>query len=155
MDVQVIQMDPIRVVMLRHVGPYEGLSDSFETLYNWVEKHGVPAGRMIGIYWDNPEFVPANQLKSAACVEVPVDYLMNSRDGLNIQIDELAGGSYATTRFVGPYDKLEAVWAQLTNHVEGNLRREISENPAFEVYVNDPSDTPENALITELFMPLV
>jgi AraC family transcriptional regulator len=154
MNAQVIQLDPIPVVMIRHRGSYEGLGPVFEQLWQWVEMQQVPVQRTIGIYWDNPEFVPEQELRSAACVEVPAGYQVSYRQGLALEPDEIAGGSYATTRFVGPYEELEPVWSNLTNYVERTLGRKISENPAFEVYVNDASDTPPDQLITELYMPL-
>jgi AraC family transcriptional regulator len=71
-----------------------------------------------------------------------------------LEITSLAGGDHATTRFVGPYEQMAPVWSQLTQYCEETLGRRISDNPAFEVYVNDPSDTPANQLITDLYMPL-
>lgn len=155
MIVNVTNLSPIRVVMMRHTGPYEGLSPVFDRLWQWCEAQNVPVQRTIGIYYDNPDYTPANQLRSAACFEVPPMYVMGDRGGQDIQISQIAGGEYATTKFVGPYEQLEPVWTRLTEYVENTLRRGISEsNPAFEVYVNDPSDTPPNQLITELYMPL-
>ncbi|RYG44768.1 hypothetical protein EON79_14205 [bacterium] len=155
MDVQVVQLDRLRIVMLRHVGPYEGLASAFDRLFEWVEANDVPVQRTIGIYYDNPEFVPADRLKSAACAEIPIDYIMRNRGGLDIELGDIAAGPYAVTRYVGPYENMEPAWAEFTKHIEGRLMREISDKPAFEVYVNDVSDTPPAQLITELYMPLV
>jgi AraC family transcriptional regulator len=155
MNAQVVQMSPIPVVMLRHVGSYDGVGPVFDQLWNWLEAKGIPTQRTIGIYWDNPDEVPASQLRSAACFEIPLGYQVNDRSGLNVDVTEIAGGTYVTTRFVGPYEKLGPVWAELTSYTEGPLGRTISENPAFEVYVNDASETPANQLITELYMPVV
>jgi AraC family transcriptional regulator len=126
----------------------------FEALWKWVEAHSVPATRSIGIYYDNPDFVPANQLRAAACAEVPASFQIGERDGLPLILTNLEGGSYATTRFTGPYEDLAPVWTQLTEHVEGTMRKKIRDTPAFEVYVNDPEDTPPAQLVTELYMPV-
>lgn len=155
MDVVILQLTPKRVVMLRHTGPYDTIGPVFEQLWGWVSSHGVPVNGMIGIYWDNPDFVEASQLRSAACVEVPPTFNIADRDGLDLQIDHIAGGPYAMTRYVGPYEGLGPVWTEFTNHIERNLRRQISDNPAFELYKNDPSETPPDQLITELYMPVV
>ncbi|MEQ1823042.1 MAG: GyrI-like domain-containing protein [Fimbriimonadaceae bacterium] len=154
MNVQIVELAPIRVVMMRHRGPYDQLGPIFEKLAGWVTTNGVSANRWIGIYWDNPEETPADQLRSAACVEVPLTYQLNDTGGLALDRHEIVGGKYATTRFVGPYEALERVWTEFTAQVEGQLGQEITQNPAFEVYVNDPSDTPANQLITELYMPV-
>jgi len=156
MDVQLISMSPIRIAMIRHVGPYEDLGPKFDDLWAWVEQHGVDAQRTIGIYWDNPDFVPARRLRSAACVEVPPGTSVPFGGGVPIEIGEIAGGTYATTTFVGPYEDLAPIWAGFTRQIEGPLRRTISQqNPAFEVYVNDASCTPPAQLITELYMPVL
>ncbi|WP_158409294.1 AraC family transcriptional regulator [Fimbriimonas ginsengisoli] len=154
MNVQVIQLAPIHVVLIRHRGPYDELGGEFDRLWEWVTAQRVSALRTIGIYWDNPDFVPASKLRSAACVEVPAGFQIGNSGGLPLEVDDIAGGEYATTRFVGPYEDLAPVWSDLTRYVEGTLRRKISDNPAFEVYVNDASDTPPEQLITELYMPL-
>ena len=141
--------------MLPHQGPYEQISAVFDQLWNWVTANNVPSQRLIGIYYDNPDYTAAAQLRSAACVEVPAGFQITNSGGLPLQVQDIAGGTYATMRFVGPYEKLAPVWSNFTNYIEGTLRRKISDNnPAFEVYVNDPSNTPPDQLITDLFMPL-
>ncbi len=154
MNAQVIQLSPISVAMIRHSGPYEGISAVFDELCGWASNHGVPVQRTIGIYWDNPDYTPASRLRSAACVEVPMGYQISDTAGLPIHLEEIAGGTYVTTRFVGPYEDLAPVWTNLTNYIENILGRRISQNPAFEIYVNDASVTPPDQLITELYMPV-
>lgn len=155
MNVQVTQLAPIRVLMVRHTGPYEELSSVFDELWAWVESNHLPVQRTIGIYWDNPDFVAASRLRSAACVEIQRGTAIPAANGLPIEQSELAGGEYAITRFVGPYEELTPVWTDFTRYIERTLRRQISQNPAFEVYVNDASDTPAQQLITDLYMPLI
>lgn len=154
MNVQLIQVPPIRVLMLRHIGPYDQIGPKFEQLWAWIARNNVPAQRSIGVYWDNPDFVPPSQCKSAACAELPLVYSPPDRAGTAIEVTQLHGGEYAMTTFVGPYEELAPVWSELTTYVEESLRRKISTEPAFEVYVNDPSATPPHLLKTELFMPL-
>lgn len=154
MNVQIVNEAPIQIAQIRHSGPYEQLSPKFDELWRWVEAYSVPVKRCIGIYWDNPEFVPPQQLRSAACAELPFGYAPEGLAGTKIELGTLAGGEYAVTRFIGPYEQLGPVWSQFTNEIERNMRRTISENPAFEVYVNDAATTPPQQLITDLYMPL-
>ncbi|MEZ0327851.1 MAG: GyrI-like domain-containing protein [Fimbriimonas sp.] len=151
--VQETRLSPIRIVTLKHAGPYENIGPVFDRLFDWIETNNVPVQRTIGIYYDNPDYVSAAQLRSAACVEVPVGYQLPNH-GPEFQVQEIAGGPYATTRFVGSYEKLGPVWEELTRYVERIMVKKISDNPAFEVYVNDASETPPEQLITELYMPL-
>ena len=154
MNAEIKYCDPIRVVMLRHTGSYDGIGPVFDQLWSWVTSQNVPVQRTIGIYWDNPDEVPVAKLRSAACVEIPTDYQVTDGGGLTLVLDNIAAGEYATTRYVGPYENLAAQWSDLGTFAEQTMGRTISQNPAFEVYVNDPSDTAPHDLITELYMPV-
>src|SRR5258708_22312029 len=118
MNAQVIHLDPVRIVMLRHTGSYDDIGPVFDQLWTWVTANSVPVQRTIGIYWDNPDEVPASKLRSAACVEIPGDYQVVDRGGLPLDVSEIAGGPYVTTRFTGPYEDLAPVWTDLTSYVE-------------------------------------
>lgn len=146
---------PIQTVMLKRHGSYEEMDGTFAKLFEWVEANNVPIGRTIGVYWDNPEFVEPEMLRSAAAVEVSERFQLGDRGDLRLVLEEIPGGKYATTRHVGPYESLEPVWAKMTRQVEGDLGLQIPGHlPAFEVYVNDPDTTPASQLVTELFMPV-
>lgn len=153
MNVNVSFYPPIPVACVRHTGPYDQIGPKFDQLWQWIEANGVPAKRSIGIYYDNPEFTPAKQLRSAACAELPDGYTASiPLNGIELMV--IPGGNYAVTRFVGPYENLEPVWSQFTNFIENVLGKTIKDTPAFEVYVNDAANTPPEQLITELFMPV-
>lgn len=155
MDITIVQLAPINVVLLYHVGPYDGISAKFETLWDWASSHQVPVQRGLGLYWDNPDVTDASKLRSAACIEVPAGYQLPDTGGLQIQTGSTLPGKYATTQYTGPYEQLGPVWARFTNQIEGSLGERIKENdPAIEIYVNDPGCTPPDKLITELYMPL-
>ena len=155
-DVKVGPMRAIKVAMLNHYGSYDTIGDTFEKLFQWVETFNVPVQRTIGIYYDNPDFVKEKDLRSAACVEVPDHFQITDRGNLSLLIlSSIPGGEYASARFVGPYDKLSAVWTEMTSIIEEQRGLTINGTAAaFEVYVNDAEDTPPNQLITELYMPL-
>ena len=154
MEVQTVNLAPIPVVMIRHTGPYEGISPVFDQLWQWVNAYGIPAEYSIGIYWDNPDYVSANKLRSAACIKVPEGYTVVSDGGLPLERTQIRGGNYAKTRFVGPYDALAPVWTEFTSFIENRLGATITDDPAFEAYLNDPATTAPADLITELYMPI-
>ena len=110
MFVQVQQLAPIPLVMYRHTGPYDQIAPLFDQLWRWAESHGVPGQRTLGIYWDNPDYTAASQLRSAACIEVPSNYVLGDTGGLRLELGSLAGGNYAITKFTGPYEQLAPVW---------------------------------------------
>jgi AraC family transcriptional regulator len=154
MEIQVVNLAPIHVAMIRHRGSYDDLPPLFDRLFEWVDANQVPVKRTIGIYWDNPDFKLSWLLNSAACVEVDPGYRLPDPGGLKIESSMIVGGTYATTRYIGPYEAMKPIWTAFTQQIEGPMGRVILGDPAFEVYVNDPADTPSSELITELYMPV-
>lgn len=154
MNVDFINLPDTPIAMVRHTGSYDQIGPVFDKLWQWVEANQVPVEKSIGIYWDNPDDMPASQLRSAACVQIPNGYLISNTGGVPVEKGSLAGGKYARYRYMGPYEGLGPVWSEMVDWVQGECGKTISENPAFEVYVNDPSDTPPAQLMTELFLPI-
>lgn len=155
MNVEITQLYPTRILMIRHQGSYEGISTPFEKLCNWADQCGVQYSRVIGIYYDNPDYVPESQLRSAACIEVAPGLILPNFGGLRIEDSMINGGKYGTITVVGPYESLAMAWTQLTLNLEKKMGKSIRDNdPAFEVYVNDAETTPPEQLITELYMPI-
>ena len=65
-------------------------------------------------------------------------------------------GKYAVFIHRGSYDNLDAFYSQVISNIHQlkNLKIDIS-IPIMEKYLNSPSDTPEEELITELWIPLL
>jgi len=69
-----------------------------------------------------------------------------------VRVRQLEGGTFAHTRHVGSYDQLGLayqslyLWLHDHGHEPGGVIREV--------YDNDPADTPEHALVTQVLMSL-
>lgn len=156
LNAQIVNLAPIHVLMVRHTGSYDGISPVFDQLWSWIESHGIQTKRTIGVYWDDPDTTPTARLRSAACFEIADGTAIPpDTGGMAIEATYIQGGQYVTTTFTGPYEKLAPVWSNLTSYTQNTLGKQISDNPAFEIYVNDASETPADQLITELYMPVV
>lgn len=68
-EVKEDKMPGFRIVGLEHRGPYEKIGDSFNQIHQLADSCGVPI-KMIGIYFDNPEKVPSDSLRSIAGIIV-------------------------------------------------------------------------------------
>ena len=66
----------------------------------------------------------------------------------------LAGGRHAVLRVVGPYEGLRAAYDWIRSEGLAAAGLAYAAGPSFEVYRNDPSDTPPDALITDIFEPV-
>ncbi|MFN5621170.1 MAG: GyrI-like domain-containing protein [Flavobacteriales bacterium] len=65
-------MSGYRVMGIEHRGPYEKIGDAFNRIHTIADDHHVPV-RMIGVYFDNPNEVAEDSLRSLAGVIVSVE----------------------------------------------------------------------------------
>ena len=100
----VVQMRPVQVAFIRHVGPYENVPESlFDELVAWSHQRSIlgPAVWM-GIGHDSPGTTAPALLRFDAARVVAQPFVSTGRIGCQ----QIPGGSYAVTTHVGPYSTL-------------------------------------------------
>ena len=151
-DVEVRNVPATRLLTVAHRGSYMDIGKAFEQVMGWVASQGLmgPDTRLFGIYYDDPEAVPEDQLRSRAGVVMGEGFPEDSP----LEVTEIPGGEHAVLRYKGPYaDMLGAYqwffseWLMKSNHEAGDA-------PMFEEYLNNPRDTPPTELLTDIYMPL-
>lgn len=70
----------------------------------------------------------------------------------NIQAGEIAGGKAATCLYTGPYEDIEQPYEALSQWIEENAYEPTG--VAYEMYLNDPQETPPEELQTQIVFPL-
>ena len=151
MKISEVEIDSMRFVAVKHVGSYDSISTAFEKLCGIMEM--LPQGKerkFIAIYYDDPEKVPVNELRSAACIEVFSGENL-SMDGASEVI--LNPGRYAVYHFVGSYDGLGKAWKQFAGEL-GTRGYKFRDAPAFEMYLSDMETTPPEQLETDLYFAI-
>jgi AraC family transcriptional regulator len=144
---------PMRVVAMPHVGPYWQIGPVFDRLEQWATANNIAAQGILAIYHDDPESVPAEKLRSDACIVVGPEL---SLDDTAVRLVDLPGGRYAVATYVGSYSGLPAAWGQFMGEwLPGSGEKINFEHPSFEIYRNMPGEVPESELITELYEPLL
>jgi AraC family transcriptional regulator len=116
------------------------------------EKGFSPDALRIGISHDNPEITPPGKLRYDACLTVDESFAGTGTGEVGVQ--EIAGGEYAVTTHRGPYSTLEQTYHRLFREWVPGCGRELRSSPVFEIYRNDPSVTPPDALVTDIYIPL-
>ncbi len=153
MDVQIKDKPEMRAAAVRHVGPYNQIGEAFRRLDGIVRQANLlkPGSQMIGIFHDNPQSTPPDQLRSDAAVTLsPGDIVPN---GLTEQ--RVPGGRYACLVHVGSYEKLGESWGYLMGTWLQSSGHRIGSGASFEVYLNNPMTEPDQQkLKTELCLPL-
>ena len=152
MDVQIKDMPAFRVAAVAHIGPYNQIWEAFARLGKIAGEAQLfgPQAAMIGIYYDDPETTPAADLRSDAAI------VISEATPLPAGVVErrLPAGRYASTTFVGPYERLGDTWARFMGEWLPRSGQRLSNGASYEVYRNTPNDVPPEKLVTELYAPL-
>jgi len=152
MNVEIKTLKPMRVAMMRHIGPYNEVGEVWDRFLTLMGKDGYLGGNpmMLGICHDDPEVTPQNRIRYDACLAVDEEFVSSGEIG----VQTVAGGEYAVTTHTGPYSGLGKTYAEFLGQWLPRSGRELSNAPCFEVYVNDPHGTPAEELLTDIYAPL-
>lgn len=91
-NTEIRNLEPIKTIALHHIGEYSGIAAAFQKIGEWAGKNDYWAKgpRMVGVYHDNPAEVPAQKLRSSACLEDMGG--MEPAEGMERY--EISGGKY-------------------------------------------------------------
>jgi AraC family transcriptional regulator len=156
MDIRTETIGDVHLAAIRHVGPYDRIGAAFEKLDRWASGKKIVQGapRLIAIYHDDPNAVPAEKLRADAGVEVPPGFKGPGFKGGEVKPVKLVGGRYAVTQHRGSYDSLGDAWAAFRRNVAAKDGMAADERPCFEVYINTPRNAAPPDLLTELYLPI-
>ncbi|MBK1836933.1 AraC family transcriptional regulator [Azospirillum sp. YIM B02556] len=151
-DVEIRDLPAHRIVGLPHTGPYMTIGVSFDRLYAWAYKQGLvgPGTRSFAIYYDDPESVKPEELRSFAGLMLNPGVV---EDGLIHGVD-IPGGPHAVVRHKGPYAELGAVYRWLYGEWLPNSGHAPGDAPCYEEYLNNPRALPPAEWLTEICIPL-
>lgn len=163
MDVTVKTFTPVLVASVRHVGPYEECHPTWQRLFELI----CPAGLFTqdatayGISYDDPDTTPVEKCRMDVCITLPKGVDANTPELAQLlQTTELFtqhignGGEYACVLIKGPYSLLHPAYRSLFSEWLPQCGREPGDSIGFEAYYNDPSHTPPEELLSEIFIPL-
>lgn len=151
-QVEVAQMEPKRVAFVRHVGPYAQCQAAWEKLCAWAGQAGLlgPDTVFLGLCHDDPEITEPGKIRYDACLQVGPEVSPAGEVG----VQEVAGGSYIKALHKGPYERLINTYAWLCGQWLPGQNREMRNLPSYEIYLNDPGQTPAGELLVEVYIPL-
>jgi len=149
-EVRIETVEPMQVAFVRHTGPYIECKPAWDTLCGWAGPKGLLRmdSKYIGISHDDPQVTPPEKIRYDACVTVG-----NNVEGEGeVGIQTIGGGTFAVTTHKGPYEKLEVTYAELMGKWLPQSGKEMTEKSCFEVYLNDPEQTPPKELLTDIYI---
>lgn len=152
MDVQIKEIPSCQVIFVRHVGPYHECGKAWEKLCTWAGPRGYfqPGVEFIGLCYDDPDITAPEKIRYDACITVNSDV---KPDG-EIHTQTIDAGLYAVTTHHGSYNKLSETYAALCGRWAPANSYEIRSLPSMEIYLNSPEETPEDELLTDIYVPI-
>lgn len=153
MNVTIEKREKTIVYGMRHVGRYMEVGKVFQEVFQWACTSGLAPQIKCGIciYYDDPSVVPDEKCRADACVELSLPY---PEETDKVKRHEIPAGTYACYRHVGSYSKLEEAYAAFCGGWFPANDYEPANSPSFEIYHNDPADTPEDELITDIYIQI-
>lgn len=152
MHVELKPMPALRVAAVRHVGPYNRISEAFARLGEIAAKAGLvrEGTEMLALYYDDAETTPADQLRADAALTVANDVELPS----GLTEIRIPPSRYAWTTHIGPYTGLGDAWARFMGTWLPQSGHRVGPTPSFEIYRNTPGNASPEALRTEMYLPI-
>ena len=146
---ELVEQSPQPILSIRTTTTIKELPQELGKAYGAIGQYlgqlgEQPAGAPYAAYfnWDSKDFD----------VEIgfPVSGTFSEKD--DIKSSEIPGGKLARCLYTGPYNKIEPAYNALTAWVKENGYE--ATGVAYEFYLNDPGETPQEELMTQIVFPL-
>lgn len=147
MDIEIVERESERYVVMGHKGAYPMIGSVFGKLIPLAGELGVPVRGTAAFFYDDPREVAEVDLRSDAGVMVPGDFAL---DHPELRVLDVPAGTYAKCVHVGSYAGLAETWERFMERLAG-IGRVADGVWDFEVYVSDCSVVAEDELVTELY----
>jgi len=150
--VEVKELRPMRLVFLRHVGPYNQVGATWGRLMTWAGMRGLlgPDMKLLGIVHDDPDVTPPDKVRYEAAVTVSGPVQPEGEFG----VMEFPASSYAVVTHKGPYEELGKTYQRIYGGWLPKSGYRLRDVPAFEQYLNSPQNTKPEDLVTLIHVPI-
>jgi AraC family transcriptional regulator len=147
-EVQVRDCPAARVAFMRHRGGYASVDGVWARMMAWASRHRLlgPQPVLYGVCPDDPAVTPEDLLRFDACVAIPEAFDADAEVG----VMTLPEGTYAVGLHRGAYSRLGETYLDVIGRWFPTSGYEPAPDDVIEHYLNDPSCTPEEALLTEV-----
>ena len=152
-ETKVRRLRRAHLAFIRHVGPYEAVSDTlFDSLEDWAAGQGLAGPRIwMGIGHDAPGTTRHEHLRFDAALVVPSSF--TPRGAIGHQVFE--GGEFGVTTHAGPFATLPAAYAVIFPRVRRLPKHRLIGLPAVEIYQTTRVNARLRMNVTDICLPVV
>ena len=155
--VEVKEMPEFNVAYVRHIGPYKGNSDLFESLFSklmtWAGPRGLlrfPETKVLSVYHDDPKITDEDKLRTSACITIPKDTPVDGEIGKMT----IPGGKFAVASFEILSEEFEAAWDMLMGGWMPESGYQPDDRLCYELSRNNPKEHPEGKHVVDICVPV-
>ncbi|HZW13200.1 MAG TPA: AraC family transcriptional regulator [Noviherbaspirillum sp.] len=132
LEIIVIDVPPMKVAYLRHIGPYGPSISAFwkDVVYPWMAVNALLGRERYGVVHDDPGITPPDKCRYDACIEVSTDFDTRRR----FSTTTLPGGRYATVKFTDHPVRIAAAWNAILHDWLPASGYQVDARPCFEFY---------------------
>lgn len=145
LHVRVQHFPAVAVWSMRSYGSYANVGITWSKLLQWIQVRTSHIPPLYGICPDDPDVTEESRLRFDACVAM---------QGLlgDTKVDQttIPAGTYAVGLHIGPYPRLHETYLDIIGRWFPQSGYEPAPEPVIEQYLNDPKQTPEAELETEV-----
>jgi AraC family transcriptional regulator len=145
MEAKLRKAEPRQVAVVSHVGPYGEAGKLYGEIVKWLRQKQLRiAGPPFGWFYDNPEEVPANKLRS----EVGFPFKGEAKSEGKVEIKKVPAQEVLSIIHKGSYHEVGPAYAALFRCAKE--KGYIPQGCPMEIYLNDPAQVSERDLLTEV-----
>jgi effector-binding domain-containing protein len=148
LDINVKETPSIRFVYLENVGPYDAIGERCAEIGAMAAKQQL-SGNIIGVFFSDPEKVPAEELRCELGMEVPAEF--QAPEGFKER--EIQARTVAYTVLKGPYEQIAKEYKKMFLWIKRNDYRVAG--PVTEVYLKGGPGVPPEECLTEVRIPVM
>lgn len=152
MEITEKRIEEERVAYIPYMGSYDKIPELIAEVAQWlVDKDFEMTGLIYGTYFNSPENVSEDKLQ----YEIGFGFegkITALREG-KIGIKEIPEHTVLAAIHKGPYSEVGPVIHAVIDHAVKNNYDIVG--PISEAYLNNPNDTPEGELLTEVRIPVI
>lgn len=153
-QVEIVNFETTRVAALEHRGSTQRVNDSVAQFIAWRKESGLSprqSRRSFGIAYDNPDTTEPAQFRFDICGEVTAEVPSNPQ---GVVLKTIPGGRCARVRHHGSHTRIgESIYPLYRNWLPES-GEELRDFPLYFHYLNLMPETPENELVTDIYLPL-